>query len=81
MSREDINVTHLTHHRAFLVVDGGGLGAANVEARIFVFFLACPLCEHACEESSFFLDLTGTVCLLRFDGTGFFILSHVIARM
>jgi hypothetical protein len=57
--------------------------AKDVEARIFVLFFygVCCVCEQHVSESSFFLDLTGTVCLLRFDGTGFLILFYVIARM
>ncbi len=55
-------------------------GAADAVARIFVFLLACRvLCESMrVSECSFYLELTGTVCLWRFDGTGFFILSYVI---
>ena len=57
-------------------------GVADAEARIFVFFLlaCCVLCESMqVSECSFYLALTGTVCLLRFDGTGFFyfVLCHL----
>ena len=48
-------------------------GAVDEKARIFVLFFYGMLCVSMCvSESSFFLDLTGIVCLLRFDGTGFF---------
>ncbi len=46
----------------------------------FCFFYWHVVCESMrVSECSFFLDLTGTVCLLRFDGTGFFyfVLCHL----
>jgi hypothetical protein len=53
-------------------MDGGGLGGGGCGGlHLCVVFLWHVVCVSmlCVSEISFFLDLTGIVCLLRFDGT------------